>query len=143
MVSGGVVDEDFVTAHEQAAERAGEDGDGCVPAAVAEDCEGDFSADALEEACEQDFTAPCAAGEEHGDECCDDFAEECCTGFADKQAAEGAAKQPRAADDGSEFGCCYECGFGCGANCDVPDPEDDGAGDGNDCGNNDFANSPA
>ena len=35
-------------------------------------------------------------------------------GFADKQAAEGAAKQPRAADDGSEFGCCYECGFGCG-----------------------------
>ncbi|BAI65526.1 glutamate 5-kinase [Rothia mucilaginosa DY-18] len=139
----GVVDEDFVNTHEQAAECTGEDGDGCVPAAVAEDCEGDFSADALEEACDQDFAAPRAAGEEYGDERCDDFAEERGTGLADEQAAEGTAEQPCAGDDGAEFGCCYECGFGGGADCDVPDPEDDGAGYCDDCGDNDFVDSPA
>ena len=67
----------------------------CVPAAVAEDCEGNFCADALDEACEQDFAAHAPPVKSHGDECCDDFAEECRTGFADEQAAEGAAEQQR------------------------------------------------
>ncbi len=62
------------------------------PAAVAEDREGDFSAEALKRpAIVLAAHAPPVKSTEN--ECCDDFAEERGTGLADEQ-AEGNAEQP-------------------------------------------------